>query len=473
MVGITKRKRQKMKKYIYMAVAVIAALSSCSSDNDPIVNEIGETGKQALIFTATMEGGETRATYDSENKCASWEVDDQISINGKTYNAQSEGISTTFRAAVEGQEAVADEGKYKAYFPANLYNDGTPTLPAIQTYNAGKFDMPMYATSTTTSLEFKNLCAVLAVKVTSEDITTLKSIKVKSDKALSGAFTVSENKAVLTNANDNSKTVELVSETPLSLDAEGTTFYIAIPAQTYQYLNIYLSDDGIIYKEVMATKKAAGLGEIARSKIFNINYEKNAVQLWEAGPYFALKNITYEIQPGIFIDGLYRWGGSTHLGTDYVRTGYSPLSGQNDTATKLWGSNWRIPSKTDFDNLWIPVNPYNNCTYALDEVYVDYLGRNVQGMTFTGKGAYSSCSVFFPRTSSEPNNYYWSSTPYPTRVEDAYVLSIFISSSDAYPNSYNTYRTNYYPVRPVLADIIATSGRFGINDGEGYDEQPW
>ena len=38
-----------MKKYFYMAVAAIAALSSCSSDNDPIM---GETGKQALVFTA-------------------------------------------------------------------------------------------------------------------------------------------------------------------------------------------------------------------------------------------------------------------------------------------------------------------------------------------------------------------------------------------------------------------------------------
>ena len=82
-----------MKKYIFMAVAAIAALSSCSSDNDL---PTGETGKQALTFTATMEGSATRATYDSGSKCASWEAGDQISINGKTYNAQTAGLTTTF-----------------------------------------------------------------------------------------------------------------------------------------------------------------------------------------------------------------------------------------------------------------------------------------------------------------------------------------------------------------------------------------
>lgn len=48
-----------MKKYIYMAVSAIIALSSCTSDNDPILDE---AGKETLLFTATMESDATRAT---------------------------------------------------------------------------------------------------------------------------------------------------------------------------------------------------------------------------------------------------------------------------------------------------------------------------------------------------------------------------------------------------------------------------
>lgn len=88
--------------------------------------------------------------------------------------------------------------------------------------------MPMYAESETLNLEFKNLCAVLAVKETNTDIAKLKSIKVKSDKALSGAFSFSENKSVLSDTSDNSKTVVLNSESSLMLDETGTTFYFSL-----------------------------------------------------------------------------------------------------------------------------------------------------------------------------------------------------------------------------------------------------
>ena len=377
-----------MKKYFYMAVAAITALSSCSSENDAIMSE---TSGQKLTFTASIENDATRATYNSSTTKAEWEIGDQISINGKDFNALDEGASTTFEAAVAGQGAQGDT--YTAYFPANLYNGGTPTLPATQTYTAGKFDMPMYATSTTTDLQFYNLCALLAVKVTSADITTLKSIKVKTDKALSGAFTVSGNTAVLTNANDNTKTVELVSATPLSLDAEGTTFYIAIPAQTYKYLNIYLSADGVNYTEAMATKKLSGIGAIERSVITKIDYEKNAVQICEGGAYFAMFNMgaTTETEYGNY----YTWGGKTPI--DYNATGAEReaefcLLGfdavmnreQHDIATITWGSNWRIPTSSELEALvtygaWDDARKGLYCTnssYTNNTIFLPAAGYN-------------------------------------------------------------------------------------------------
>ena len=331
-----------MKKYFFMAVAAIAALSSCTSDND---FEQNQTGKQALVFTATMEGSEaTRATFDNTKECAAWEAGDQISINGKKYSAQEAGTTTTFKADAEG----ATGETYNAYFPADLYDGTTATLPTTQTYKDGKFNMPMYASSTTTDLEFKNLCAVLAIKVSPEgDGKTVKSIKVASDKKMNGTFTVIDNKAVL--GDDGTNAVVLKSYEAVRIKAdESKVFYIAIPAQEYQYLNIFLSADGKTYTEAMATKKAGGLGLIARSKIFNIDYKKNATKMWEGNLFVADCNVgaTSLTGPG----GLYCWGGIKDKDPESACCSEDEL-GDNDTASQLWGSNWRMPTQEELKKL--------------------------------------------------------------------------------------------------------------------------
>lgn len=353
-----------MKKYIYMAVAAIAALSSCSNDNE-IISET-EIGNRVLTFSATMEGNATRATLDGNENCALWDANDQININGVRYNAQAAGATTTFKAATSGVGAAGST--FTAYFPASLYDGSTATLPAIQTYTAGKFDMPMYAESTNTTLAFKNLCAVLAVKVTSADIATLKSIKVRSDKKMNGSFTVIDDKAVVGDGGTNE--VELVSSEALTLTAEGTIFYIAIPAQAYSYLNIYLSSDGSSYTQAMATKNASGLGTIARNEMFSIDYERNAVQLWASGPMFALYNVGANSE--------------TEEGTKMI---YSA------TTQNLWGSNWSTPSQ---DNLNELMNAADDNFKGSKKVDCELINEGtVIGFKFTGKEGYENNSVFF------------------------------------------------------------------------------
>lgn len=371
-----------MKKYIYMAVAAIAALSSCSNDNE-IISET-EIGNRVLTFSATMEGNATRATLDGNENCALWDANDQININGVRYNAQAAGATTTFKAATSGVEAAGST--FTAYFPASLYDGSTATLPAIQTYTAGKFDMPMYAESTNTTLAFKNLCAVLAVKVTSADIATLKSIKVRSDKKMNGSFTVTDDKAVVDG--DGSDEVELVSSEALTLTAEGTIFYIAIPAQAYSYLNIYLSSDGSSYTQAMATKNAAGLGAIARNEMFSIDYEKNAVQLWANGPMFANRNV----------DG---------------KKGYSEV-----VAGSFWGANWKTPSQSD-------MNPLMNAVTGGSSP-VDYTYTN-GGFKFQGQGAYSGNSVFLPADEDFGD---WGTADYGSSSKDGRNLMILTLDTD-------------------------------------------
>jgi len=282
-----------------MAVAAIAALSSCTND-DIVSNENGkgDNNANAPVFTATIEGeAQTRTTLGLNSETGkytkvNWENTDEVSVNGIVYAvAPGNPDATTATLTKKNSGDASPTGTFKAIYPASLYNNGTYELPATQTYTAGQFNAPMYAENTETSLAFKNICAVLAVTVPSG---TVKKIKVVTDKRMHGAFTVtSEGVLSFTSTEElviSDRTVTLnCGETGVS--ASNTTFYIAIPAQTYAYLNIYLSADGTHYKEAMATRKPAGLGTLARNTIYPINYVRNAVQLSENGPYFAEFNV--------------------------------------------------------------------------------------------------------------------------------------------------------------------------------------
>ncbi len=330
-----------MKRYIYMAVAAIAVLSSCSSDIESTQNGIG---KHVYVFTAKMEGCATRATFETSESCAAWEVGDVISVDGHEYKATTAGTEAEFSGL------GAKEETHHAYFPASIYNGGNPALPAVQTYTDGKFDMPIYAESTSSTLEFKNLCAVLAIRVTSDDIAMLKSIKVKSDKKMNGSFAVSGNKAVV--GDDGTNEVVLTIAKALMLSEEGTTFYIAIPAQEYQYLNIFLSADGETYTVAMGTKNVDGLGDFKRSKMFVIDYETNALKMWDGNVFIADRNIDASSPEDV--GGYYTWGGTYRNGpgikwNDDHNAGFEALSGDTDTATKLWGSNWRMMTEDEFE----------------------------------------------------------------------------------------------------------------------------
>ena len=403
-------------------MAAIATISSCTKDGlftDKDGREEIVTGTAPQVFNATMEGfPATRVTLDGMTP--SWEVGDVISIDGHSYTAKTAGTSSTFEGTGAG------EATHHAYFPAGLYNGGSPALPAVQTYVAGKFDMPMYAESDNSTLSFKNICAVLAIKVTSADITTLKAIKVASDKKMNGTFTVSDNKAVV--GTDGTNVLVLESSTALTLNADGTTFYIAIPAQNYMYLNIYLSSDGETYTRAMATKKAAGLGDIARSKMFNIDYETNAFQLYANGPYFADRNVG---------------------ATSATETGSTMYFTEATAENFTWGPNWCTPSMVQMDELLKAATSEGST-----KVDCNYIQENgVYGFKFTGKeNGYTGNSVFIPAqngSSSLGFARYWSGT---ANGSGAWRMRLYYVSGDWRSDWYLGDQDYDYLVRPVLVN---------------------
>ena len=256
-----------MKKYLFIAAAAIAVLSGCQKEGSPVEEGQPDSGS-GLVFTASIEQGTNTKTILETTAGVNygkiyWESGDQISINGTTYKATPDGGDAT--KATFDKVNVTDPdptGTFCAYYPASVYNGGTPTLPATQSYAAGEIsNNPMYATSEDTNLSFKNICGLLAVKVTDADIATLKSIRVSSSNHdVSGAFTVdASNNAVLSSDAGGTNKVELVSTSSLTLTAEGTVFYIAIPPATYRGLLIELSSDGTYFNKSMETKPATDI----------------------------------------------------------------------------------------------------------------------------------------------------------------------------------------------------------------------
>ncbi|MBQ7181453.1 MAG: hypothetical protein IJR87_09190 [Bacteroidaceae bacterium] len=163
-----------MKKYIFMAVAGMLALSSCSNDDNDLTEQ---NAPRQMTFTAGYnEGGETPATLNGSTKKVSFDDNDKISIlSAKNTNTQfttsAGGASATFSGT------ATDDSKFYAVYPytAGLALSGDDisgiVIPTSQwnsnwendgsAYSGWDPKAPIaYATTTGSSLTFHNACAI-------------------------------------------------------------------------------------------------------------------------------------------------------------------------------------------------------------------------------------------------------------------------------------------------------------------------
>ena len=201
---------------------------------------------------------------------------------------------------------------------------------------------------------------------------------------------------------------------------------------------------GSEYYVVFEEQTAPTTTGTAKATIAGSEVDVNWVQLWENGPKFAEYNIGAVNNKAEDYGNYYCWGSSINKDSDGAyKDGESALSGVDDTATNLWGSNWRMPTQAEFQTL------LDNCDVEWTTV------NGVNGRKFTGKEAYASNSVFFPAAGY--CNYgnvdfqgmiggYWSSTPY--NSNSAFDLYFNAGGQSAYADSRNFGKS----VRAVLAE---------------------
>ncbi len=215
-------------------------------------------------------------------------------------------------------------------------------------------------------------------------------------------------------------------------------------------------DDDITGGETPSIPQAKGT---AQATIDGKNVNVNWVQLWENGPKFAEYNVgaTSVADYG----GYYCWGSNKNRDIKFsYKKGDEVLKGDDDTATKLWGSKWRMPTEAELEAL---------CQKCDAKWTSDYKGdkSNISGKIFTGKGAYSSFSVFFPAAGRgdtfrnfeiiNPDalvdiigeggfGFYWTSTPNTDK------FAHYIDLHESFESVQASYRDTHYSVRAVLAE---------------------
>lgn len=161
---------------------------------------------------------------------------------------------------------------------------------------------------------------------------------------------------------------------------------------------------------------------VAQATINGQNVLVKWVQLWENGPKFAEYNV-----------------GVTDGNAESVGVCQSFYVIVNNFIP--WGSNWRLPTKEEFQGL------IDNCSSQWT--------WDVAGRKYTGKGDYSENSIFFPATSdwsygdSEGEDYqcgrYWSSI-----TSDYFYFDFYSTSGNGMIAKNN--RVPQYLARLVLAE---------------------
>ena len=199
-----------MKKYIFIAVAGILALSACSKIDDT------QNAPRQMTFTAGYnEGAQTRATMDFSTKKVSFDANDEISI------LSAKNTNTKFTTSAGGDEATfsgtaTDDSKFCAVYP---YTDGLALsgttitgvkIPTIQwnsewayenvpTMEISAWDpkAPIaYATTTDGNLQFHNLCAIL--KIDFPDCGGYFNLTIDANEPLAGTFSLDTTTGELT-----------------------------------------------------------------------------------------------------------------------------------------------------------------------------------------------------------------------------------------------------------------------------------
>lgn len=428
-----------MKKIFCRLVALmlIAApvMTSCNSVLDEVA-PVEEVQENVVTLTIKMpEQAETRVGVDEDLKLTGWEKDDVVTI----YHVEFDEV---YRVS-DGVDFVCTNPTSGTF---------TGTLPAGKTLN--DYNVALYG---------KNLSAFatgVGFKIDNMVYTNLKDAIFMAGEIDNGScnMTIHNNVIKVTNNGSpievawarDSKYFNVYCCLNVAAHFKPTSFYEEV--DSYADVAHFTIPTGTSYVFMAPTTDEFGLGMknsdgnwVLRPNEFTHcdmvcmlftativpttgvatrtgDIDVTWVQLWADGPKFAEYNVGAENNKPEDYGGYYMWGKAINKDeTGDYKGGSDALTGADDTATNLWGVNWRMPTSDELQGL------LGNC----DVEWTTVNGTN--GLKLTGRGIYASNSLFLPAADAFGNHgsswgvdsagsigSYWSSTPYVNY--DAYYL---------------------------------------------------
>ena len=456
-------KKEKTMKKLFLSLAALMmmtapVMTSCSSEDLEEVAPVEEVKENVVTLTIKMsEQVETRVSVDENLKLTGWEENDVVKVYQFDYPVLSESV--TFRCtdpsegtftgtlpagktlddynfAVYGRDAVFNTSISENYvvFPANEVRDNLKDCICL----AG----PIKNGSCTMSI-YNNV-----IKVTNNGSPATGAWKQERQGIIKPYGMINDRSGYIPghiskqSAFDEAKiTIPSGVSYIFMPQMQGTIGFFdkdgkaIIPEKTINTAVV-----GKLYKVTIA---GSTTGTAQRTGGIDVNW----VQLWAGGPKFAEYNVGAANNKAEDYGGYYCWGGIVDKDPSEepeYNSETTQLTGIDDTATKLWGTAWRMPT-------------YEELQALLDNCGVEWTAVNgVNGKKFTGKGDYASNSVFLPAAGLSTSGYmewedeaglYWSSTS----ERSGYACELAFDSSDQGVGG-GRGRAYGHSVRAVLAE---------------------
>lgn len=415
-----------MKKNFYTYAILAASLFAAScQNNDELANDTTtkDPSTAPLVISAVANAVGTPATraemaykYD-----LLWSAGDQIYLKTNSANTTAtlqDGAGTAAGTFSCTSNPFNEGDEVEAIYPTSMVDGERLVWPTDQSINT---IVPMYCKETLSdtgnqNFAFTSLGCVLQIVYNQPIVSSyriLKSIKIEDgEKTLSGTFTIdNEGKAVITAQHKAGITLDLGPSGVQMQDEKVGFFNIAVPAGTYSHLKLTFTDDygqeSVITSTTPLTFRHNSVAKLtistdrfyshkaytgyARANIEGDPVDVEWVQLWHGGPKFAVYNVGVTDANIENFGGFYFWGSTVNRDTNldnYNNLLINGLTGNDDTATALWGSNWRMPTRQELEAL------LDNCD--MEEVELN----GVKCAKFTGKETsssdFSENSIYLP-----------------------------------------------------------------------------
>lgn len=462
--------------YNITAIIILCSMAICCTKENTLCSK-----EPQLKFTASTECLPDKSrTSLQDDKYVLWSKGDHIIVFDKTDAGQAYRLDDNYVGLSHGEfsilTGVGTEGNGLAlsntiaYYPfsetitieqnGKTYSIKNVTIPHEQKYSSagpdtGSFPMIAINRNDEENISFKNICGIMRISLTGSNAISKITLRGERNEKLAGNATVTITEGSdpkITLDEDSHQSISLICDPAVELnEIDDTHFYISIPpsflelgftitvhdsngntfTKTASHQNTFKRSSILkmpAFKERPTSGKCVDLGLSVKWAGWNIGAsspeEDGYLYAWgETEPKSTYSFVTYlylNIKTGVW----------SYLGDDISET-------QHDVAHVKWGNEWRMPTKSEADEL-LTLCTRENAEY-----------NGINGYFFIGP---NGNSIFMPNIISSNGDgsnglggYYWTST-----FEDYYndgAVACYMSIGENLTSHW--YRSIGMPVRPV------------------------